>query len=282
VSADFFQTLGIHLLRGRTFTAAEENFGPPTVVVVTQSFAKRFFPTSDAIGQRLVLGIDHDTAGANSNVTAGGEIVGIVSDVHQRGLDDETIPAVYIGWGTLPFPDVVFLLRSSAPMQALSAGIRDGVRSVDPTVPVYDVTPMKDLVTESVAQPRFYMLLLTAFAVLALLLAALGIYGVISYSVSQRTRELGIRIALGATQRRVVRLVLGHGVMLTTLGVATGLLGAYWLVHLLAAMLFGIAPTDSLTFGGVALVLGVVASLASYLPARRAARVDPVIAMRAE
>jgi predicted permease len=282
VSADFFRTLGIHLLRGRTFTAAEENFGPPTVLVVTQSFAKRFFPTSDAIGQRIVLGIDHDTAGTNSNVTAGGEIVGIVSDVHQRGLDDETIPAVYVGWGTLPFPDVVFLVRSNAPMQALSAGIRDGVRAADPTVPVFDVTPMKDLVTESVGQPRFYMLLLSAFAVLALLLAALGIYGVISYSVSQRTRELGIRIALGATQRRVVRLVLGHGVMLTTLGVVTGLVGAYWLVHLLAAMLFGVAPTDSLTFAAVALVLGAVASLASYVPARRAAKVDPVIAMRAE
>jgi putative ABC transport system permease protein len=156
------------------------------------------------------------------------------------------------------------------------------VRSADPTVPVFGLNTMQALVTESVAQPRFYMLLLSAFAALALLLAALGIYGVISYSVSQRTRELGIRIALGATQERVVRLVLGQGVSLTLLGVVAGLVGAYWLMHLLAAALFGVEATDGITFIGVAVVLAGVASLASYVPARRAAKVDPVIAMRAD
>jgi predicted lysophospholipase L1 biosynthesis ABC-type transport system permease subunit len=252
------------------------------VVVVTEAFAKRYFPAGDAIGHRIKLGIDHDTAETNSNVTAGGEIVGIVNDVHQRGLNDDTYPAVYLGWGTLPFTDIVFLVRSNAETSALAAGIRDRVRAADPAVPIFDLHTMTELVTESVAQPRFYMLLLSAFAGLALLLAALGIYGVISYSVSQRTRELGIRIALGATQDRVVRLVLGQGVALTMLGVVTGLAGAYSLMHLLAAALFGVAATDGFTFLGVAVVLAGVASFASYVPARRAAKVDPVIAMRAE
>jgi ABC-type antimicrobial peptide transport system permease subunit len=249
---------------------------------VTESFVKRYFPTSNPIGQRIKLGISHDTAAVNSSVTAGGEIVGIVNDVHQRGLNDDVYPAVYIGWGTLPLTDIAFVVRSNAETQAIAAGIRERVRTADPAVPIFDLTTMKQVVTQSVAQPRFYMLLLTAFAGLALVLAAIGIYGVISYSVSQRTRELGIRIALGATQDRVVRLVLGQGVALTMLGVAAGLVGAYWLMHLLAALLFGVDPTDHLTFVGVAVVLGAVASLASYVPARRAAKVDPVIAMRAD
>ncbi len=282
VSSDFFSTLGTHLRRGRVFTRAEEDFGPPLVVVVTESFAKRYFPTSNPIGQRIKLGISHDTANVNSSVASGGEIVGIVNDVHQRGLDDDVFPAVYVGWGTLPLNDIAFVLRTTSESQAVSAGVRDRVRAVDAAVPIYDLSTMKQLVSDSVAQPRFYMLLLTAFALLALLLAALGIYGVISYTVSQRTRELGIRIALGATQERVVRLVLGQGVALTTVGVGAGLVGAYWLMRLLAALLFGVTPTDGLTFAGVAVVLAGVAALASYIPARRAARVDPVIAMRAD
>src|SRR5262249_40118798 len=155
-------------------------------------------------------------------------------------------------------------------LQALAGGIRERVRAADPSVPIFDLTTMQDLVTESVAQPRFYMLLLGAFAALALLLAALGIYGVISYSVSQRTRELGLRIALGATLYRVVRLVLGQGVSLRILGGAAGLLGAYWLMRLLTTLLFGVGPTDGGTFIGVAIILAGIASLASYVPARRA------------
>jgi putative ABC transport system permease protein len=192
------------------------------------------------------------------------------------------MPAVYVGWGTYPITDITFLVRSRAETKTVAAGVRERVRSIDPELPIYDLKTMGDVVSQSVAQPRFYMILLTAFAALALLLAALGIYGVISYSVSQRTRELGIRIALGATQDRVVRLVLGQGMALTSLGVAAGLVGAYWLVRLLASMLFGVTATDASTFIGVSIVLLGVAGAASYLPARRAARVDPVAAMRAE
>lgn len=215
-------------------------------------------------------------------VTAGGEIVGVIADVRNAGLDRDPAPATYVGWGTLPINDVSFVVRSSAKTGTVAAAIRERIRAVNPEMPVYNLRTMSDLESESVAQPRFYTLLLSSFALLALLLASLGIYAVIAYTVSQRTRELGIRIALGATQERVVRLVLAEGVMLTVTGVGVGLVGAFWLVHLLSALLFGVAATDLVTYAGVTVVLLVVAAVASYIPARRAARVDPVIAMRAE
>ena len=281
-SANFFATLGIPIVRGRAFTPAEENFGPPPAVVVSQAFVRKFFPAEDPIGKRIKLGYAHDTAQAGTEVTAGGEIVGVVADVRQQGLAEDVSPAVYVGWGTMGISDMAFLVRSDADPATISTAIREQVHAVDPTMPVYDLHTMTQIVAESIAQPRFYTMLLTAFGGLALLLAALGVYGVISYSVSQRTRELGIRIALGASHDRVVRLVLGQGVALTVTGVALGLVGAFWLSRLLNALLFGVRPTDAFTFGAVAVVLLGVASLASYLPARRAARVDPVIAMRAE
>ena len=282
-SANFFSTMGIHVVRGRVFSKAEENFGPPPAVVVTEALVKKYFPNENPIGRRIVLGLEHDTSEAKgSTVTAQGEIVGIVNDVRQRGLDRDPVPAVYVGWGTFPLSNISFLVRSRADAQTIAAGIRERVRAIDSELPIYNLSTMTDALSQSVAQPRFYMILLTAFAALALLLAALGIYGVISYSVSQRTRELGIRIALGATQDRVVRLVLGQGMALTSLGVVAGLFGAYWLVRLLTSMLFGVAATDAPTFVGVSFVLLGVAGVASYLPARRAARVDPVTAMRSE
>jgi putative ABC transport system permease protein len=282
-SANFFSTMGIHVVRGRVFSKAEEDFGVPPVVVVTEAFVKKYFPNENPIGQRIKLGLAHDTSEAKeSSVTMQGEIIGIVNDVRQRSLDRDPAPATYVGWGTYPLSSISFLVRSRAEAQTVAAGIRERVRAVDPELPIYDLKTMTDVVSQSVAQPRFYMILLTAFAVLALLLAALGIYGVISYSVSQRTRELGIRIALGATQDRVVRLVLGQGMALTSLGVLVGLVGAYWLVRLLASMLFGVTATDAPTFVAVSVVLLGVAGAASYLPARRASRVDPVTAMRAE
>ena len=282
VSSNFFSTLGIPVRRGRTFTRAEEGFGPPPVVVVSQAFVQKFFPTENPIGQHITLGISHDTAAPPTSVKSRGEIVGVVGDVRQESLGKDPAPAVYVGWGTLPIADMTFLVRSNADVSTISTAVREQVHAVDPALPVYDLHTMDDIVSDSVAQPRFYTLLLTAFAGLALLLAALGIYGVISCTVSQRTREIGIRIALGATHERVVRLVLGQGLGLTIVGVATGLVGAFWLVRLLAALLYGVQATDALTFVSVAVTLLGVAALASYIPARRAARVDPVIAMRAE
>jgi predicted permease len=274
--------MGIPVVRGRTFTSAEENWGPPPVVVVNKAFVAKYFATEDPLGKHITLGVDHDTAAKNSDVTSRGEIIGVVGNVRQFGLREDPYPAVYLGWGTFPINDMSFLIRSRSDPAQLVAAIRDRVHAVDPAMPIYNIQTMEQAVSESVAQPRFYTWLLSGFAGLALLLAALGIYGVVSYSVSQRTRELGIRIALGATQDRVVRLVIGQGISLTVAGVIIGLVGAYWLVHLLATLLYGVKATDSATFAGVSIVLLGVASLASYLPARRASRVDPVIAMRAE
>jgi predicted permease len=274
--------MGMHLVRGRSFTPAEEKFGPPPVVVITEALAHKYFATEDPIGKRISIGISHDTAADGAMVKAGGEIVGVVADVHNKSIGDAPTTTAYVGWGTLPLNDITFLVRYRGDTQAMATALRERVHAVDPSMPVYTMMTMADAVNESIAQPRFYMMLLTAFAGLALLLAALGIYGVISYAVTQRTRELGIRIALGATQERVVRLVLGQGIALTVAGVAVGLVGALWLVRLLAALVYGVGTTDAATFAGVAAVLLVVAGVASYLPARRAARVDPVIAMRAD
>jgi putative ABC transport system permease protein len=279
---NYFATMGVPLMRGRIPSQAEETWGPPPVVVVNQAFVKKYFPTEEALGKHITLGITHDTTAEKSPVVSRGEIVAVVGDVHQFGLREDIQPAVYLGWGTYPVSDVTFLVRSRLDPAQLTAAVRERVHDADPAMPIFNIQTMEDAVAESVAQPRFYTLLLTGFAGLALLLAALGIYGVVSYSVSQRTRELGIRIALGATHDRVVRLVLGQGVMLTVIGVGVGLVGAYWLVHLLASLLYGVGATDAATFAAVSLLLIGVASLASYLPARRAARVDPVVAMRAE
>ncbi len=283
VSWNFFASMGIPVIRGRAFSPQEENFGVPPVVVVSESFAKKYFPNQNPIGKRITLGIDHDTlANAKSSVTSRGEIIGIVGDVKQRGLATDVYPTTYLGWGTFPISDMSVLVRSTADVGTLSAAIREAVQGVDASLPVFELRTMEDAVSESIAQPRFYTTLLSAFGGLALLLAALGIYGVISYSVAQRTRELGIRIALGATHDRVLRLVLGQGIGLSVFGVAIGLADALWLVHLLATLLYGVQATDKLTFASVGALLIGIASLASYLPARRAARVDPVIAMRAD
>jgi predicted permease len=251
-------------------------------VVVNKAFVAKYFPTEDPLGKHITLGVTHDTLATPSPVTSTGEIIGVVGNVRQFGLREDPYPAVYLGWGTFPLNDMSFLIRSNSDPAQLAAAIRDRVHAVDPTMAIYNIQTMEQAVSESVAQPRFYTMLLSGFAGLALLLAALGIYGVVSYSVSQRTRELGIRIALGATEERVIRLVIGQGMTLTVAGVGIGLIGAYWLVHLLATLLYGVTPTDSATFVGVSLVLLAVAWLASYLPARRASRVDPVIAMRTE
>ncbi len=281
-TANYLSTMGIKLVAGRTFTTAEENWGVPPVLVINQTLARRYFPNENPIGKHLTLGITHDTTASNSAVTAGGEIIGIVADVHANGLREDPIPSTYMGWGLMPMNDMSFVVRSRADLPGLATAIREGVHDVDPTMPIYNLRTMEHAVSASVSQPRFYTILLTAFAGLALLLAALGIYGVIAYSVSQRTRELGIRIALGATQQRVTRLVLNQGMALAITGALLGLIAAVWLVRLLATMLYGVAPTDGATFAFVSIALVGVAWLASYLPARRAARVDPVIAMRAE
>jgi putative ABC transport system permease protein len=282
VSADYFRALGIPLLRGRAFTRSEERFGPPPAIVVSQAFAKKYFPNENAIGRHITLGISHDTAEDNETaVTSRGEIVGIVGDVKQRQLQEEPYPAVYLPHGTFPESDMSFLVRSDADPSTIVTAIRRRVSTIDREMPVYDIETMGDAISGSLTTPRFYTVLLGGFAGLALLLAALGIYGVVSYGVAQRVRELGIRIALGATDERILKLVLGQGLALVVTGLVVGVGGAAVLMRLLASLLFGVDPRDGATFTIVVFVLAAVAVLASYLPARRASRVDPVIAMRA-
>lgn len=281
-SAEYFGALGIPLVRGRLYTTTDDRRDAPPVVLISQELARRYFAAEDPIGKRITLGMSHDSAGPGTQVIAGGEIVGIVGDVKQSGLDDDARAMVYIPFAHAPFDHVSVLVRSSADPRLVESAIRSRVRELDPDLPIFGLATMKQVVSDSVSQPRFYLYLLTAFAGVALLLAALGVYGVTSYAVSQRTRELGIRIALGATERRVVRLVVSSGFFLALAGVLTGLVAAFFFTRLLRTLLFGIPSTDPLTFAAVALLLIVAATLAALVPARRAASVNPVIAMRAE
>ena len=278
---EFFRTLGMTLVRGRLYTM-DDRAGGPQVVVVNEEFVKRYFPSEDPIGKRITLGWGRDTAENVPGITVGGEIIGVVGDIRQYGLDSEPYPTTFLSYHQHPLDQVSVLVRSSAEPEVVQASARAQMREVDPDLPVYDMTTMEQALSDSVAQPRFYMMLLAGFAGVALLLAALGIYGVISYTVSQRTRELGIRIALGATRQKVVGLVLGRGLVLTAVGVTVGLVAAFWLTRILASLLFGIGALDVVTYATVAVVLVGVAALASWVPARRAARVDPVVAMRVE
>lgn len=281
-SAEYFGALGIPLVRGRLYTTTDDRRDAPPVVLISQELDRRYFAAEDPIGKRITLGMSHDSAGPGTQVIAGGEIVGIVGDVKQSGLDDDARAMVYIPFAHAPFDHVSVLVRSSADPRLVESAIRSRVRELDPDLPIFGLATMKQVVSDSVSQPRFYLYLLTAFAGVALLLAALGVYGVTSYAVSQRTRELGIRIALGATERRVVRLVVSSGFFLALAGVLTGLVAAFFFTRLLRTLLFGIPSTDPLTFAAVALLLIVAATLAALVPARRAASVNPVIAMRAE
>jgi putative ABC transport system permease protein len=191
-------------------------------------------------------------------------------------------PATYVPFTRYPIEDATFVLRTTSPLSAIASQIRARVRQQDGELPLYDLRTMDDAMSDSVSQPRFFLALLAGFSALALVLAAVGIYGVISYTVTQRTREMGIRIALGASEERVVKLVVSQGAILATCGIVLGLIGAVSLTRLIANLLFMTPPLDPATFVGVSGLLAFIAILAAYLPARRAARVDPVIAMRAE
>ena len=282
-SPSYFATFGIPIVRGRAFYESENKLEGPGTVVVSEEFVRRYFPNEDPIGKEIQFGVTHDTAATGQgSVRIEGRVVGIVRDVKQEGLARANYPMAYIPFNKFPIPDVSVLVRTSADPRLVQSAIRARVRDVDPELPIYGLTTMAEAVSESVAQPRFYMILLTAFAGVALVLAGIGIYGVVSYAVSLRTRELGIRIALGATRERVVRQVVGQGIWLTILGVACGLAGAAWLTRAISSLLFGVGTADPLTFVVAPVVLVGIALLASYLPARRAARVDPVIAMRAD
>lgn len=273
VSADYFQTMGIPLIRGRRFTAFDRE-GSPKVAVISQTMAKRFFPGEDPIGKHLVVGYD-----TKNNIH---EIIGIVGDVHHTSLDAEGRADAYAPFQQVPLLFMSLVIRSDVGVNGLTPLIRKEVLAIDSSQSISKVTSVEQLVADTVAQPRFQMLLIGLFAGLALILATVGIYGVMAYSVTQRTNELGIRLALGAQPRDVLKMILSQGMLLVTIGLGLGLMLSLATGRLLASFLFGISPTDAPTFVGVSLILALAALLACYLPAQKATRVDPMIALRQE
>jgi putative ABC transport system permease protein len=273
ISADYLKAMGIPLLRGRALSE-RDNAAAPRTMLINESFARRYFPNENPLGQRLRLTIA-------PNFVA--EVVGVAGDVKHRGLDREAGPEAYVSYLQVPAPIMSLVVRAAAgdPLN-LAASVRQAVEQVDKDQPLADVKPMTAWLDESVARQRFNMLLLAVFAAVALLLAAIGIYGVVSYSVTERTREIGIRVALGAQRADVLRLVVRQGLALTLAGVACGVAGAFGLTRLMAGLLFSVTPTDPLTYVGVAALLVSVALLACWIPARRATKVDPMIALRCE
>jgi putative ABC transport system permease protein len=282
VTPGFFSTLKIPLAAGRGFLETDRA-GAPQVVVVSQRFAKHFFPNENPIGKRITLGWGRQrSADKADTVSAGGEIVGVATDIKARGARADAPETIYLPFEQATITDLSVLIRSTASPGLVISSARAALKGIDPDLPVFDEKTMTDVVSDSVGEPRFYAELLASFAAIALLLATLGIYGVISYAVSQRTRELGIRIALGASRSGIISLVVVQGMLLTATGVGVGLAASYWLTGLIAKLLFGVPSIDPLTFGGVAVVLLGVAAAATFIPARRAALVDPIIAMRTE
>ena len=277
VSEGFFSTMRIPLIAGRAFTEAD-TLQTPRVMIISQSTAKQFFPNEDPIGRRLIPPRDAPPAPAPSPL----KIVGIVGDVPRNGLNASTPYQVYTPIEQRPFDFATLLVRSSLPVDTLTNPVQKQIWSLDPDQPISNIAPVRSLVRADLSQPQLYLTLFSLFAVLALLLAALGLYGLIAYSVAQRTREFGIRVALGAQNADVLRLVLGQGARLTAIGLIVGLLAAAAAARLMQALLFRTTTHDPLVFGVVVLVLAAVALVAALLAAHRATKVDPMIALRAE
>jgi putative ABC transport system permease protein len=271
---NYFRTMGIGLVRGRQFTDADRD-GAPKVAIINESLARRFFQNEDAVGRRLNLG--------DASEPDMWEIVGVVRDVKSFGLSEETHMDIYRPYNQLTFPLIAFTIRAASDPASMVAAVRNEVWSVDKDQPFFSkVLPMEQLASDSITLRRVSMLLLGAFATLALILAVLGIYGVMNYSVTQRTQEIGIRLALGASRGDVFKLVVRQGMLLAVAGVGIGLLSAFAVTRLMSSLLYGVGATDPLTFVVIPLILTGVALVACFVPARRATKVDPMVALRYE
>jgi putative ABC transport system permease protein len=270
---DYFRTLQISVLRGRVFTDGIRR-NSSHVLVVSNAFVERYFPNEDPVGRRIVFDGPDKTAY---------EIVGVVADIRRNGLDIEVEPEMYLSFLQRPERRLNVVIRTEArDASSLTPAARAEVKAFDPNQIIWRTQTLEQLVGTSVAPRRFNMLLLGTFAGVALILAAVGLYGVMSYSVTWRTQEIGIRMALGAKRADVLRLIVRQGMTMTLIGLAVGLLGAFLLSRLIVGLLYGVSATDPLTFVVVSVVLLAVALLACLIPARRATRVDPIVALRAE
>jgi len=281
ITPGYLRTMHVPLLRGRDLTDADTP-DSPAAVLISESMAKRFWPNEDPIGKRLTMTFFPDKSR---------EIVGVVGDVKQNGMNVmEPVASLYFplsqisasalaDWRSFPLSVVV---RTTSQPSRLTSAVTGAVHEIDPEIPVTDVLSMEEYIGNSLWQQQMSMLLLAAFAGLALLLASVGIYSVLSYAVRRRLQEIGIRMALGAQARDVLRMILGQGAKLAAIGIGIGGVAALALTHLMRTQLFGITATDPLTFATVAILLMLVAMAACYLPARRATKVDPMVALRYE
>jgi putative ABC transport system permease protein len=274
VTPAFFRTMGIPHLSGRDF-AASDSLDAPRVAVISETLARRHFPGENPIGRRISVAIGQPGGGP-------WVIVGVVGGIKMTSLEGEIRPAVYMPHTQLPFGLMTFVVRTEQDPLSLVSTVRRAVQAIDPELPLADVMTMEEVVDATLARPRTVAVLLTAFAIMALVLAGVGVYGVMAYSVAQRTQEIGVRMALGATPQAVFRMVLGQALRLITMGVVAGLMAAAGLTRLLETLLYETEPLDVATFAGTVIVLIAVATLASYVPARRGTRVAPVEALRAE
>jgi predicted permease len=272
VTPDWFATMRVPLRRGRVFTRADR-IGAQKVVLVSETAARRYWPGQDPLGRPVSVG-----QGGFYKDTA--YVVGVVGDVRYGTLDSLPVPDVYISYYQSPRARMMMFVRTAGDPLAVVAAARREVAAIAPGVPLYDVRPMRDRVADAMAYARFSAVLLAAFAAVALALAALGTYGVISFGVSQRTREIGIRVALGATRESVLRLVVGQGIWLAVVGGGLGLVGALVATRVLGSLLYGVAPSDPVTLVSIVAVLSAAVIVASWIPARRAAGVHPVEALR--
>ena len=274
VSPDYFRMMRIPLLRGRFFSD-QDSPSSPKVAIISETLVRRYFPNQDPLGKQMRFGFP-----PNSNVSR--EIVGIVGDIRDAALSRKPEPMMYVPFAQAPLYGGEVVVRSSLSAASVAAGIRQAVRSMDKNLPVTDIESLNDAVGQSISQERFRTFLLGSFSAIALVLAAVGIFGVMSYSASQRTHEIGIRVALGAGRRDVLRLILGQGAKLALLGLGIGLVAAFLLTRLMSSLLYRVSATDPVTFASVTIILLSVALTACYIPARRAVRVDPMVALRHE
>lgn len=270
ITPNYFRTMGIRVVQGREFTDRDTTAGPP-VIIISEALARKHFPNENPIGQRINAGVSR-------------EIVGVVADVKPRGLELAAKPQIYLPYAQKPTiaAFVTFTIRTASTPLSLAGAIENEIERLDANLPVANIRTMEQIVATSLAQRRLTMFLLSIFAAIAIVLAAIGIYGVVAYAVAQRSHELAIRMALGAQKKDVLALVLKHGIKLTLFGVALGLLGAVWLTQLLKDLLFEVRATDPLTFLAVAALLVLVALLACYLPARKATKTNPLVALQCD
>jgi putative ABC transport system permease protein len=269
VSPDWFATMRVPLRSGRAFSGGDQAQSPP-VVVVNETFARQYWPNANALDQHVTIGRRPIPA----------QVVGVATDIKNRGLEQDTQPQLYLPFSQLPWGDMNLLVRTDVPVQSVTSAVRAQVAAIDPDQPVTKIETVDELMNDARTQPRFLLMLVGAFSATALVLAMIGIYGVLSYSVSERWQEFGIRMAMGAERRDILRLVLRHGFMLALVGIGAGLAAAFALTHLLASMLYKTNGHDPLTFVAAPVVFLGIAILASYVPARRAMRVSPLEVMR--